>query len=279
MNSEARRLDRSAGMTVVIIDDSSVARTVVARSLNLSGLHIARVLEASDGESGLEILRTEEVSLAMVDLNMPKLGGMELLEQVRADERMRRIPILVVSTEGSDTRIAQVHALKAGFLRKPFQPEALIEEVRATLARVRNSVDDTRLYDLAAQVLDELCFLIPEADDGSPLAPEDRVVTVRYSGPTKGQVSLLFAGIDLAAVAGDIMGVAPDPALADDAAAEIANVVCGHALSEFFGKEEVFRLAPPRPGLLSVVDPPVAAEAVLRLRSGHIRVRLHGWLP
>ncbi len=266
-------------MTVVIIDDSSVARSVVSRSLKLSGLPIARVLEASDGESGLDILRTADAALALVDLNMPKLGGMELLQRVRGDEHLRRTPILVVSTDGSDTRIAQIHALRAGFLRKPFHPEQLIEAVRETLAGSRSAADDARLFQVTAQVLDELCFLIPEEDDGSPLGEEDRMVTVRYDGPTKGHLSLLFADVDLAALAGDIMGVPPDPTLADDAASELANVVCGHALPEFYGKQEVFRLAPPRPGLLSAADAPVAAEAVIRLRKGHIRVRLHGWLP
>ena len=279
MNSAERTMDTTKGMTIVVIDDSAVTRSVVSRALGLSGLPIARILEAGDGESGLEILRKETVSLALVDLNMPKLGGMELLERVRADERLRRIPILVVSTEGSDTRIARIHSLCARFLRKPFHPEALVEEVRATLACARSTVDDARLYQVTAQVLDELCFLIPEEDDGSPLAEEDRVVTVRYAGPAKGHVSLLFAGVDLAALAGDMMGMDPDPALAGDAAAELTNVVCGHALPEFYGKEEVFRLAPPRPGLLSVADAPVAAEAVVRLRGGHIRVRLHGWIP
>jgi two-component system chemotaxis response regulator CheY len=280
MNATSNEAERvPSGITALIVDDSAVARSILGRALRLSGLPITRVLEASDGQKGLDLLLREDVSFALVDLNMPVMGGMEMLERARASAARAKTPIVVVSTEGSDVQIARVRSLGAGFLRKPYTPESLVDAVQAIFVHTRDRAVDEKLFRVSAHVLAELCFLLPEDGCPDPLPPEELMVSVRYSGSSTGQLSLGFAGLNLAEIAGDMMGVPPDEAMAPDAALELANVVCGHALPVMYGAEKVFQLSAPRLGVAPVPEEPLVAEAVLNLRGGHIRARFHGKAP
>ncbi len=110
---------------VLIVDDSAVSRKMIARTLEMSGLDIAVVHEAGDGNQALEVLEHNWMDLALVDINMPNMNGEELVMRLRARPETAMLPVVVVSTEGSETRIAKMHTLGAEFVRKPFSPEGL----------------------------------------------------------------------------------------------------------------------------------------------------------
>lgn len=116
-------------LNVLIVDDCSVMRLMMKRTLKLSNISVNRVFEASNGEKALEFVDTEKVDLIILDLYMPVMDGMEVLETIRNRSVSRHIPILIVSTESNESMIEQIEKLGSGFVHKPFTPEALREEI------------------------------------------------------------------------------------------------------------------------------------------------------
>jgi two-component system, chemotaxis family, chemotaxis protein CheY len=119
---------------VLIVDDSKVMREMIVACLRaddrLSFTH------ASSGLEAIEKLSLKPFSLVVLDLNMPDIGGYEVLEFVRAQDRLRDLPILVVTTRGDEA--SRTRALEAGassFLTKPFPPDTILAEARALLNR------------------------------------------------------------------------------------------------------------------------------------------------
>jgi two-component system, chemotaxis family, chemotaxis protein CheY len=120
----------SGPLEVLVVDDNRIMRDMVARSVQMSGLPIAHVRQAADGKAALEALRSAWTDLVLLDLNMPVMDGETFLRELRQDTAIRDTLVVVVSTEGSGARIDRLRALGAGFVHKPFTPEALIGEVQ-----------------------------------------------------------------------------------------------------------------------------------------------------
>ncbi len=116
-------------LEVLVVDDNRIMRDMVARSVAMSGLPIAQVRQAADGRQALEALRSGWTDLVLLDLNMPVMDGETFLRELRADTALRDTLVVVVSTESSGARIERLRALGAGFVHKPFTPEALVGEV------------------------------------------------------------------------------------------------------------------------------------------------------
>jgi two-component system chemotaxis response regulator CheY len=116
-------------LNVIVVDDSATMRLVIGRALRMTGLPIGRIDEAGDGAEALAALRANVFDLAMVDINMPTMDGMALLDAVARDATLKHLPIIVVSTEASETRTAALQARGVGFVRKPFDPEKLLDAV------------------------------------------------------------------------------------------------------------------------------------------------------
>ena len=114
---------------VLVVDDSAVMRAMVIKTLNMSGLPIGEIRQASNGAEALELLGDHWVDIALIDLNMPVMTGEEMLDRVRQNPETADLAVVVVSTESSSTRIAGLQAKGAGFVHKPFSPVALRDEV------------------------------------------------------------------------------------------------------------------------------------------------------
>ncbi len=117
------------GLNVLVVDDSAVMRQLICRTLRLTGLALERVEQAPDGEAALGALGRSSFDLALVDINMPVMDGEELIDRMRADPKLREIPVLVVSTESGQTRLARLTPKVEGFVHKPFTPELLCEQI------------------------------------------------------------------------------------------------------------------------------------------------------
>lgn len=126
---------------VLVVDDSAVMRQIVGRILRLSGVPLGQVFEAGNGEEGLHVLQEQWIDLLLLDINMPVMNGEEMLRQVRHNPVTAPLPVIVVSTEGSETRLQELQALGAAIVRKPFAPETL----RDTILRV-TGVSDVEYY-------------------------------------------------------------------------------------------------------------------------------------
>ena len=111
---------------VLIVDDSSTIRRMVVKTMRMAGLDIGEVYEASNGIEALAQLADHQVAVMIVDINMPTMNGIQLLTRMKSNPRLRYIPIVIASTEGSRQRIEQLERFGAsGYIRKPFQPEQL----------------------------------------------------------------------------------------------------------------------------------------------------------
>ena len=119
---------------VLIVDDSPAMRSFVRRVLDLSGLDVGRCLQAGNGQEALNLLRDEWVDVVLTDINMPTMDGEQFVRFLEADETLRSIPVLVVSTDRTDGRVRQMLTLGAkGYVTKPFMPETLREELEKIL--------------------------------------------------------------------------------------------------------------------------------------------------
>ncbi len=116
-------------LSVLIVDDSRVMRTMIRKVLDLSGVVLAGTLEAGSGVEALRIIQEQPVDLVLLDINMPEMSGIEVLNRLRQDQKTARLPVVVVSTEGSASRVAELRALGAAFVRKPFAPENLVDAI------------------------------------------------------------------------------------------------------------------------------------------------------
>jgi CheY-like chemotaxis protein len=105
-------------------------RKMVIRVLGMAALPIESIHEASQGKEALEVLEREPaINLGLFDINMPVMNGEELVQTLRARPKTARLPVIMVSTEGSAERIERFVALGAAFVRKPFGPETLLDAV------------------------------------------------------------------------------------------------------------------------------------------------------
>ncbi len=121
------------GMNILIVDDSSVMRQMIIKALNMSGLPIGELHQAGNGREGLEVLDRNWVDLVILDINMPVMNGEEMMLEMKQHPAYGDIPVVVVSTEGSATRIERMKALGALFVHKPFTPEIIRDTIQSLL--------------------------------------------------------------------------------------------------------------------------------------------------
>ncbi len=121
-------------LNILIVDDSSLTRKAIKRIIDMLELDVARILEAGDGREALNTLEQMQVDLVLADLNMPEMGGIEMIYHMRGNEETKYIPVVVVSTESSTTRIEGLLADGAkDYLHKPFTPEEFKEVITRTV--------------------------------------------------------------------------------------------------------------------------------------------------
>jgi two-component system chemotaxis response regulator CheY len=114
----------------LIVDDSSVMRKIVERSLRQAGLDPLVVYEAGSGIEGLDVLRAKPVDLILSDINMPSMDGLEFLRQIRAQNLAPGVPVVMITTESSEEHVKQaIMAGAQGYIRKPFTAEQVKERV------------------------------------------------------------------------------------------------------------------------------------------------------
>jgi two-component system, chemotaxis family, chemotaxis protein CheY len=95
---------------------------------------LGKVHEASDGNEAIEKLKTEKVGLILSDINMPNMDGIEFLTRIKADAEFKSVPVIMVTTEGSQAKVMQALALGAvGYVRKPFTADQIKEKLMGIL--------------------------------------------------------------------------------------------------------------------------------------------------
>lgn len=119
--------------TILVADDEDDVRELVSYRLTRSGYG---VVEAVDGEQALQLARDRLPDLAVLDVMMPKLDGYELTTKMRSDDRLQRIPVILLTARAQETDVSRGFEVGADdYLRKPFNPDELLARVRAVLGR------------------------------------------------------------------------------------------------------------------------------------------------
>jgi two-component system, chemotaxis family, chemotaxis protein CheY len=118
----------------LIVDDSSVMRKIVERSLRQAGIELASVIEAGNGAEALVLLAENPVDLILCDINMPVMDGLEFVKQLPGVANAKGVPVVMITTEGSESHVVQALSFGArGYIRKPFTPEQVREQVLPVL--------------------------------------------------------------------------------------------------------------------------------------------------
>jgi two-component system, chemotaxis family, chemotaxis protein CheY len=113
---------------ILIVDDSAITREVMARTCRMSGIDLGEIYQAANGQEALDLLNNKWADIIFADINMPVMDGIELVEQLRKRDEWEQVPVVIVSTEGSKTRMEELRQMGiSGYIRKPFTPEQVSE--------------------------------------------------------------------------------------------------------------------------------------------------------
>jgi len=119
---------------VLVVDDSAAIRKILQRVLRQTGMAINAIHEAGNGEEALALLKEHKVHLILSDINMPKMDGLQLLASLKASGDWSQVPVVMITTEGGETKVAEAVRLgAAGYVRKPFTADQIKEKLAGIL--------------------------------------------------------------------------------------------------------------------------------------------------
>lgn len=121
-------------MRILVVDDSSTMRRIIINTLTKLG-H-SEITEAANGREGLDRLAAQPIDLVVTDWNMPEMSGIEFIRALRADDRFKSLPVLMVTTNAAkDDIVEALHAGVNNYVVKPFTPDTIREKIEAVLAK------------------------------------------------------------------------------------------------------------------------------------------------
>ena len=225
-------------LNVLVVDDSDVIRSMILKTLRLAQVSLGTTFEAANGKEALDIIDSNWVDLVLADINMPVMDGVEMLHRLRASNENCELPVIVVTTEGSSERIAELEAAGvSAYVRKPFTPETIRNVVDSVISNM--SAGETATESLLASFTEVLERFVMMA--GAPASAD-------FSKPDREhadllQASMVFRGgvagaLTIAApyglcleMAANALGVDSDDELCAEKAAdmlgEVLNMTCG----------------------------------------------------
>jgi two-component system chemotaxis response regulator CheY len=117
-------------MDVLIVDDSAAIRKILRRMLQQAEIPLGQVYEAGDGVEAMETLSKQPVQLILSDINMPRMDGLEFLSSVKGSAEWKDVPVIMVTTEGSQAKVLEaVQRGALGYVRKPFTADQIKEKL------------------------------------------------------------------------------------------------------------------------------------------------------
>jgi two-component system chemotaxis response regulator CheY len=123
---------------ILVVDDSAAIRKILTRVLRQTGMAIQTIHEAGDGQDALAVMALHRIDLVLSDINMPKMDGLQLLASLKASPQWQQIPVVMITTEGGETKVAEAVRLgAAGYVRKPFTADQIKEKLVGILEAVR----------------------------------------------------------------------------------------------------------------------------------------------
>lgn len=124
-------------LRILVVDDSSIIRQMVCKSLSLAGLPPHETLEAQDGLEAMQLLRDSQRKCALVlaDIHMPRMSGTELVAAMAQDQKLKQIPVIIISSDGNNANHERLRRMGVrALIKKPFRPEQLRAIVQPILS-------------------------------------------------------------------------------------------------------------------------------------------------
>ena len=119
---------------ILIVDDSKTIRSVIKKTLDIADVPVGDLYEAENGKEALDVMNSNWIDLIFADINMPVMTGIEMIKKMSEDNTLDKTPVIIVSTEGSKTRIDELLELGVkAYLRKPINPEELRNIVKEVM--------------------------------------------------------------------------------------------------------------------------------------------------
>jgi len=241
---------------ILIVDDSSPMRTILRRAVTMA-YDSVEIHLAEHGEAALACLAKESIDIVLTDVNMPVMNGVELVRRMHGEPALRRIPIVMITSDGSEARRHEAQNLGvAGFLQKPVTPNALrdlldevLEEDSGPSSSLSTVPDETQrqaqadiMREIVGQVM-ESAFIFVE-DGVVAMTPTPSVyASVTFSGAKTGELRLWLA-LDQAREAAQNLVDASDDETTAQMVGELANVICGRTLGRLFPNETIALATP-----------------------------------
>lgn len=226
---------------------------MVAKTLQLAAVPMKQCFEASNGEEALGILSREKIDLALVDINMPVMGGDEMLHRMHRDPALKDVPVVLLTSEGRSKRVEELQSEGYyEYLRKPVTPEKIREVVTRLVGKAQPVESVTELGTVVCDVIQRLTFVICDITPKPDLPPVERPIcqaTMKFEGPRRGAMSLTVPESVCDIFAANVVGIPPEEEgarrLGRDALQEVVSVTCGHLLTALVGEGPSFRLQGP----------------------------------
>ena len=137
---------------ILVVDDSLTMRSVIKKTIRASGFKAGQLLNASNGKEALDILKEEWIDLVFTDYNMPGMNGMELIVEMKKDELLKAVPVVMITTEGSRQRVNEFMEKGAvAYIKKPFTPEEIRHKLKLIIG---DSEDEEGILDDGDEGLD-----------------------------------------------------------------------------------------------------------------------------
>ena len=180
-----RRSERATGMKrVLIIEDDRDIVELVRYNLANEGFQVSA---AFDGTSGLNTIRKTPPDLLLLDLMLPKLSGLDICREVRRDESLNRLPILMLTARGEEAdRVVGLEMGADDYVTKPFSPRELLARVKALLRRAEPASDSPRTLEIGKLAIDPASYRVSHSGKPVPLSTlEFRLLYYLASRPNR----------------------------------------------------------------------------------------------
>lgn len=240
-------------VNILVVEDCDLIRKVMVKTIGLAGIPLVTMHEAANGAEALEIIGEQWVDLILADLNMPVMDGFEMIERLYADGVTRSIPVVVVSTEGSETRMHELREKGiAAYVRKPFTPEDIRDVVLYILGNPDRDDRREELTETFRNVVERFALMIGEpVDDVFGTSDMDKWVQAKLSfrGPLSGTLVIAAPKDLLREIAANVLGTdVNDPETAvfvPEALKELVNLTAGQLLTAVADAMSVHDLSVP----------------------------------
>lgn len=181
----SRRSVRSVRMKrILIIEDDRDIVELVRYNLANEGF---QVNAANDGSTGLSTLKKSPPDLLLLDLMLPKLSGLDICREVRKDESLNRLPILMLTARGEEAdRVVGLEMGADDYVTKPFSPRELIARIKALLRRAEPPADSPRTIEIGKLAIDPASYRVSHSGKAVPLSTlEFRLLYYLASRPNR----------------------------------------------------------------------------------------------